>query len=80
MTLGGIKKSAITRLLGVAGDKVHHYDRKHSMPRQGESCYFDPVYPLVSVVYNNYFWDHIMWFVDPNEKALLQFCATPNSK
>jgi hypothetical protein len=65
-------------VFGIAGSSIN-YERKYSVPRQGKSGYFDPLFPFVLTVYQEYFWDDIMAALTEKEQAFLRVCADPET-
>jgi hypothetical protein len=54
-----------------------YYDRKYLIPgkREGFTRHYEPLFPLVLVAYQTFFWEDILEYVETHEASLLLICA-----
>ena len=71
----GITTSAVGCILSNTGNALY-YDRKYSIPGKGEKfTHYEPLYPLVLVAYQTFFWEDILAYVETHERLLLSVCV-----
>ena len=71
----GFTTSAVGCILSNTGNALY-YDRKYSIPGKGEKfTHYEPLYPLVLVAYQTFFWEDILEYVETHEASLLLVCA-----
>ena len=61
-------------------DNVLYYDRKYSIPGKGreEFTHYEPLYPLVLVAYQTFFWEeYILAYVQTHKELLFESMAVP---
>ncbi len=72
----GITASAVGCILSNTGHAMY-YDRKYLIPgkREGFTRHYEPLFPLVLVAYQTFFWEDILEYVETHEASLLLICA-----
>ena len=72
----GFTTSAVGCILSNTGNALY-YDRKYSIPGKGEKfTHYEPLYPLVLVAYQTFFWEDILAYVETHERLLLSVCVS----